>query len=50
MPKNLKCQECGERDVEKMPDPFTQAQWPEDNDHQAMKLCADCAVKRFEES
>lgn len=52
MAKNLKCQECGEHkpDVRTMPDPFTQALYPEDDDHQVMKLCDACATARFEES
>jgi hypothetical protein len=53
MPKKLKkCQECGERkpDVRKMNDPFTEALYPERDDHEVMKLCADCATARFEES
>lgn len=52
MPKNKRCEECGERkpDVQKMEDPFTRALYPEDDDHQVMKLCGDCATKRFEES
>ena len=43
---------CGERtpSVRKMKDPFTEAQYPEDKNHQVMKLCEDCARKRFEES
>jgi hypothetical protein len=49
MPKNKKCEECGERkpDVEKIPDPFTE------NVHGETwmrNLCKDDAQKRFEES
>ncbi|WP_432587007.1 hypothetical protein ABVG11_15150 [Streptomyces sp. HD1123-B1] len=52
MAKNKKCQECGERrpDVEKMPDPFTEALYPERDDHEVMKLCPPCATERFEDS
>jgi hypothetical protein len=52
MAKDKKCEECGERkpDVRKMNDPFTEAQYPEDDDHTVMKLCEACATKRFEES
>lgn len=51
MAKDKKCEQCGERkpDVRKMPDPFTEAQHPED-DHEVMKLCEACATARFEES
>ncbi|MGW1840681.1 hypothetical protein [Streptomyces sp. NPDC002067] len=47
-----KCQECGERrrDVQLMPDPFSEALYPEDTDHDLMWLCAPCATARFEES
>lgn len=47
----LVCQECGEQkpDVKVMADPFTEAQYPED-DHEQMALCASCATARFEES
>ena len=49
--KNSKCQECGERrpDVEKMPDPFAEALFP-DEEHEVMKLCPPCAIARFEDS
>lgn len=48
----LICQECGEQkpDVKVMADPFTEAQYPERDDHERMALCASCATARFEES
>ncbi|MGC3005015.1 hypothetical protein ACPF8X_43225, partial [Streptomyces sp. G35A] len=46
------CAECGEQkpDVKAMQDPFTAAQYPEDDDHLVLNLCPPCATARFEES
>ncbi|WP_332759295.1 hypothetical protein [Streptomyces sp. MT206] len=46
------CEECGQKrpDVEVMPDPFSTALYPEEDDHRQMPLCPPCAVKRFEDS
>lgn len=48
----LVCQECRRQksDVQVMPDPFTEALYPERDDHDLMPLCHDCAVARFEDS
>ena len=47
----LTCQECSQQkpDVQVMNDPFTEAQYPDD-EHERLPLCHDCAVARFEES
>ncbi|MEV5204933.1 hypothetical protein [Streptomyces sp. NPDC053720] len=48
----LVCEECGQRslEVKRVADPFTEALYPERDDHEQMTLCPSCIVARFEES
>lgn len=46
------CEGCGEQkpDTKAMKDPFTEALYPEADDHETVHLCPPCAIDRFEDS
>ncbi|MFE3485105.1 hypothetical protein [Streptomyces griseus] len=51
MAKKKRCETCGTKDgtVQTMPDPFTAALYP-DEEQEEVTLCELCSIARFEES